>query len=1012
MVQPMLMADNATSDDNTRFDSGPLSWVQAEIDEALAKSLDALEAFAAAPQDGTHLKHARTHVHQAAGAIQMVGLDAVAAFTDEVERQLARLEELGPAEVPAACAPIDRACRKLRIFLDELVGGAAPVPLKLFPEYEAMQRARAVRAVAPTDLFFPDLSAHAPRLRRVVPADLHMPSFLVKQRRLYQRGLLAWLRGQEDGARQMRDAIGGIEEATSQANLRAFWWSTGALLDALIERGLEGSFGVKQLAARVDLQIRRLAEGSSKVADRLRREVLYYVAISAPVAPSVEAVQRVFSLTGLIPSAEVLSADVVGIQPHLREARDQLATAKDTWLKYTSGRAENLPKLKQTFASVHKHASSIGNGALMKLTSALVSRLERMANGSVPEAMAMEFATALLLAESAFRNYTNLSADFAQHVDVMLARLDAAQASRPFEAGADAPVLEEMSRRAQDRMLLAQVGREIQANLRHMEQVLDAFFRDHDKRGELVGLVKDSAQVRGALRMLDLHTAEALLASCEEQIASYADAATPITDEDLELLAESLSGLGFYIEAVEQQRVDHERLIAPILAKRRGETVAPVVEQTDTVEAAVEELRNALPELINEVHRAPADMQARESLRQKLTVLRDDAELIGDAELVSNAKAALTELEQGATGGAAITAIAENAAPAPAPELSQETQRLLDSGEHALDAELLDIFLAEAAEVLDTINEQHRILGHNAADREALRTARRQFHTLKGSGRMVGLTDLAEIAYDVEKIHNRLLEEERPVTPAVLALIATGEAEFRGWVGELRDKGYLHPDPQRVHAAIRDVEAELPRGRESVLKGREQAPIAPAVPAVEAPALSSPVAPIAPVTPLDLTLVDRIAPTPAEAMPVAASPIADAELSDAEALESVLAAYRGVELELSTLDAAPVDSPHHETDVAQDGEAALEPPTLDIPVLLPEVGATAIEPPMLVVEAIEHDAPADLHDDLPPLIIDLIDGASTPIDIAASDAHPAQLINLTGSGEASPHLPAITEIDL
>ena len=56
-------------------------------------------------------------------------------------------------------ASIDRACRKLRIFLDELVNGAPPVPLRLFPEYEPMQRSRGVRAAAPTDLFYPDLGA-------------------------------------------------------------------------------------------------------------------------------------------------------------------------------------------------------------------------------------------------------------------------------------------------------------------------------------------------------------------------------------------------------------------------------------------------------------------------------------------------------------------------------------------------------------------------------------------------------------------------------------------------------------------------------------------------------------------------------------------------------------------------------------------------------------------------------------------------------------------------------------
>src|SRR4029450_2133995 len=152
----------------------------------------------------------------------------------------------------------------------------------------------------------------------------------------------------------------------------------------------------------------------------------------------------------------------------------------------------------------------------------------------------------------------------------------------------------------------AHVGTQIQANLRHMEQVLDAFFRDNGKRAELATLAKDSQQIRGALRILGLDDADRLLGLCQQQIETYADPETHVSDEDLELLAESLSGLGFYIEAVEQQRPDRDRLIAPLIAKRLGETPAPAVEH-DSVEAAVAELRAALPKLVDEVHRAPSD---------------------------------------------------------------------------------------------------------------------------------------------------------------------------------------------------------------------------------------------------------------------------------------------------------------------------------------------------------------------------------------------------------------------
>jgi chemosensory pili system protein ChpA (sensor histidine kinase/response regulator) len=833
------------SEPNPEFDLGPLSWVQGEIDQALTHGLEALAQFRERPEDGTPLKHARSHVHQAAGAIQMVGLDAVVAFTDELERQLARLEDLPPAQVPAACDAIDRACRKLRIFLDELVNGAPPIPLKLYPEYEAMQVARGIKAAAPTDLFYPDLSPRAPRIApREAISPNKLPSYLVKQRRNYQRGLLSWLRGDEDGAVTMRDAIVGIEDVTTQSNLRAFWWTVGAMFEGMVESGLDSGFGVKQLAARIDLQIRRVSEGSAKVADRLRREVLYFVAICAPVGPQVQAVQRAFKLAGLIPSAEVLSSDVVRLQPLLREAREQLAGAKDAWLKAASGRAENLPKLKQTLASVHAKAAEIHNGALMKLTSALVDRLDKMPTSGVSEPVAMEYATALLLAESAFENYSNLSPDFPKQVETMLARLDAARQGRP-SSSSGAPMLDEMSKRAQERVLLAQVGREIQANLRHMEQVLDAFFRDNTKRADLATLAKDSAQIRGALRILGLDDADRLLGLCEQQIATYSDPEAPVSNDDLELLAESLSGLGFYIEAVEQQRPDRDRLIAPLIAKRLGEAPAPAPSEQDSVEAAVAELRAALPQLVDEVHRAPADAAAREGLKVKLANLRDDAQLIGDDDLVAQATAVLAELEAGdaARLAAAVEAIADTSAPAP--EISEETQRLLDTDATDLDRELLEIYLLEASEVLDGIRENHGVLSANQGDREALRTVRRGFHTLKGSGRMVGLHELGEYAYDAEKIFNRLLEEERPVTTAVLALVDIAHQSFRTWVDALTAARRVTADPRALHAAIAAVERELPGG--------ESIPVPPTLPA------PGPVAAVAPAMPSNVIELPRAA---------------------------------------------------------------------------------------------------------------------------------------------------------
>ena len=97
----------------------------------------------------------------------------------------------------------------------------------------------------------------------------------------------SWLRGDEDGARTMRDAVASIEDVTAQSSAALVLVERGRAVrgDRRARRSTRAS-ALKQLAARIDLQIRRVAEGGDKVADRLRREVLYYVAISAPVGPA------------------------------------------------------------------------------------------------------------------------------------------------------------------------------------------------------------------------------------------------------------------------------------------------------------------------------------------------------------------------------------------------------------------------------------------------------------------------------------------------------------------------------------------------------------------------------------------------------------------------------------------------------------------------------------------------------------------------------------------------------
>src|SRR5262249_45352020 len=78
---------------------------------------------------------------------------------------------------------------------------------------------------------------------------------------------------------------------------------------------------------------------------------------------------------------------------------------------------------------------------------------------------------------------------------------------------------------------------------------------------------------------------------------------------------------------------------------------------------------------------------------------------------------------------------------------------------------------------------------------------------LKGSGRMVGLTDLGEIAWEIEQLMNRWLEQERPASPALLDVISTSSTAFAGWVAVLQAGNWPTLDAERIVDYARKLKA-------------------------------------------------------------------------------------------------------------------------------------------------------------------------------------------------------------
>jgi len=793
----------------TEFDVGPLTWVKSEIDLALGRADQALQQYAASLAAGegdlTQIRFSRTHLHQVQGALTIVGLDGVTQFAEALESMLLAIEERTIAVDPARITLAQRALAMIGHYLDGLINGQPNQPLRLLAIYREIQAVRGLSRVSATDLFFPDLSARPPR--RGVPAAKMAPDefhrLLKQERGRFQRGFLAWLRNPKDrsGLCDMLAAVRRIEDTQESAAARSFWWVATGFLSALAEGAVQEETNAKQLCARIDLQIRRLLDGSKNVAERLVRDALYFVATADSSSDAVQTIKNAFQLQTVVPGD---GADAPAPEETLRrKLREVITNTEETWNKFCAGTSQALPLFKEYASGLSELVDQLGHTDFRRLAQAIAAAANWLAeDGSRhSDVLAMEIATGILLAQNAQENFQRLGGDFAHQVDVTVARIHGCIAGHSPQPGSEIPLLDEMSRQAQEKLLIGQVAKEIQSNLVQIEQVLDGFFRDVAKRTELESLDVPLKQVVGALTMMRQDTAVAALRGCADEIRRFADPGYVPQEEDFEKVADQLSMIGFFIDAMQHGADDFmefsRRLRSQPIEESEEAEEAGGNEVTGSVEQEVEQHKVEARALLDALKEKPEDSGLRDELKNNLTALRNDADLVADTSLAEQAKAVLSVLESGVAQAPqleeAMASLKPQQADLPVP--SAATIQLSQASSEEIDAELLGIFLEEANEVLAAIEENARLLQDQTHNAEYLTTIRRSFHTLKGSGRMVGLKDVGEAAWAVEQTLNLWLRKELEVSTPLLDMIRLAYSLFSDWVRFLETREGAQPDP-------------------------------------------------------------------------------------------------------------------------------------------------------------------------------------------------------------------------
>ncbi len=804
------------------IDLGPLAWVKDEVVLALGRARSDVDGMLAKGEPHAEtLQRALNDVHQASGAFELTGVEGLAVFTREVERHLkSQIENPASGSPAEVLGTVERALRRLSSHLEEVFSGAPCKPTLLHREYAALARLRGAEA-GPAELFFPDLNRKPPKLDGSAAVPPHqIPSYLLLARRDYERGLLSWLRGDMRGLDGMRKGVHAVEQAFPLPAQRSFWWTVIGMIDALRSDALQSTVGVKQLSARIDLQIRRFVEGSTKVSDRLRREVLFHVGRARSAEPTVRAIQHLYELDRLVPEqgARPVHVDFVALKPRVEELARKIEEIRNSWQRVLVGAHEHRATLRQDCTAAAKLASDLQRPALMGLLNKMAEVISPAATEQVPDAMAMEFSSGLLFIDAALGNFAVDAAAYETEAESITGQLELA-AHGLATPERDRPV-QQITRRAQERESFRVLIREVRDNLRAIEAAIDAWVRGGDPL-DVAALRPKFAQTVGVLMVSEQNRAADVLRKLEVELGHLARATTAQEQpEKLAQIADVLSGFGFYIDAKESQPdVDSTAMLVPLEKRLSGE--ADVEEESEesedevSVEADVSAQRRALSEAVERWQASPNDQAVGEEVHARLHQLQQDAKLLGSAELANAARDALTAMEAHQSKPDASTLeLAQSVMleeEAKVPDVSNETQTLLAKSDIDRDDALVEIFLEEATEIVEELARHDATLSTNPTDREAMVSARRGFHTLKGSGRMVGLAALGDAGFDVERHFNNIIQRDGSMSNADQMLLRQARSSFERWVNDIRKDTNAADriDRTELDAALRAAGAEV-----------------------------------------------------------------------------------------------------------------------------------------------------------------------------------------------------------
>jgi chemosensory pili system protein ChpA (sensor histidine kinase/response regulator) len=718
----------------TDISSQTLHIVAKELAATLNDARAALEAHAERPDQRVLLEKCADQLHSAHGVLRLVEVYGAALLAEEMEHVTRYLLSSGSDQKRQidGLDALMRAMVQLPTYLERVLSGGRDLALVLLPLLNDLRSVRGSPLLSEGTLLLLNLKSDQTAKPQLTQGEqsISVAQWARRLRPRFQIGLLGYIRGERtvQNLEILAKVTEKLEQVATTQPVFQLWWVTGAILEAVRANGLEGSATLKRLLGQADRQIKALYElGEARYCEDppidLLNNLLYYVARATTSGGRISAVRASFKLAELLPVDDTIEHERESLSaPSVKLMRTVAAAIK-----------EDLSKVKDVLDIFVRRGGGQSAELLpqLELLKKISDTLGVLGLGELRQRVQDEIsALAQIVAdgkpppEESLVRVAGVLLSVEDSLDDQLVRLILPAPSA--EAAADLPPDQDHEFRQVSEAVL----RECIVNLARIKEAVSTAVQKPNEFSPQ-GLDNVPQLLRGitaGLLMLGKGRAVELMDAIGAQVRKLIEPGAPPPDPvRLERVADAIVSIEYYMETLQNGRTDPWYMLDN--AEMCLKTLAD-----DEALSRVPNLNLTSSEAAKTMKLDPAETIAMERTKR--------------AHAATNPLITLTEPE-------------------------------------AIDPQFVELFIEEAREEIASVQKTFPLWDQNPMDLESLSSMRRSFHTLKGSGRMVGARSIAEFAWSIENLLNRIIDKTLSRTPGMMALLRNSIAALPQLVEQL-----------------------------------------------------------------------------------------------------------------------------------------------------------------------------------------------------------------------------------